>query len=199
MHSVLRGSGVPLGKDSCKIRTGLRDTVQHCSARHILEGRFEVKSNKDPRVATSARCWMVLIIVFAPFGLPTPCCKGPAHLTTESFFAAITDLSASLRRKDMSGLWPPVGLASGVICPAFRYCSTGLGTAAAAMCAITYKSLFPAREPKSHQCSARMPSGLGSLSRGVFRRAAGTCSATSDKNRADTGAGTGAGGSGSAG
>ena len=36
------------------------------------------------------------------------------------FFAAITDLSASLRWKDImrSGLGPPVGLASGVICPA---------------------------------------------------------------------------------
>ena len=76
---------------------------------------------------------MVLIIVFAPSGLPTPYCKGPAHLATDSFFAAITYLSASLRRKDImrSGLWPPVGLASGVICPAFRYCSIALGTAAA--------------------------------------------------------------------
>ena len=47
-----------------------------------------------------------------------------------------------------SGLWPPVGLASGVICPAFNYCNTELGTAAAAMCAITCtnKSLFPHAE-----------------------------------------------------
>ena len=36
---------------------------------------------------------MVLIIVFAPFGLPTPYCGGPAHLATDSLFAAITDLS----------------------------------------------------------------------------------------------------------
>ena len=146
---------------------------------------------------------MVLIIVFAPSGLPTPYCNGPAHLATDSFFAAITDFSASLRRNDIirSGLWPPVGLASGVICPAFKYCNTELGTAAAAMCAITCtnKSLFPAREPKSYQCSARMPSGPGSLSRGIFRSVVGTCSATSDKNRAETGADTGAGGSGSAG
>ena len=100
-----------------------------------------------------------------------------------------------------SGQWPPVGLASGVICPALRYCSTELGTAAAAVCATTCtnKSLFPAREPKSYQCSARMPSGPGSLSRGIFRSVVGTCSATSDKNRADTEAYAGAGGSGSAG
>ena len=52
MHSVLRGAGVPLGEDSCKIRIGLRDTVQHCSARHILEGRFEVKSNNDSGVVS---------------------------------------------------------------------------------------------------------------------------------------------------
>ena len=50
MHSVLRGAGVPLGEDSCKIRIGLRNTVQHGSARHVLEGRFEVKSNKNPGV-----------------------------------------------------------------------------------------------------------------------------------------------------
>ena len=49
---------------------------------------------------------MVLIIVFAPSGLPAPYCKGPAHLATDSLFAAITDLSANLRRKDImrSGL-----------------------------------------------------------------------------------------------
>ena len=125
------------------------------------------------------------------------------HLATDSFFAAITDLSASLRRKDItrSGLSPPVGLASGVICPALKYCSTGFGTAAAAMCEITCtnKSLFPAREPKSYQCFARVPNGPGSLSRGMLRSVMGTCSATSDKNRVDTGACTGAGGSGSAG
>ena len=145
---------------------------------------------------------MVLIIVFAPSGLPTPYCNSPAHLATDSFFAAITDFNASLRRNDIirSGLWPPVGLASGVICPAFRCCSTELGTAAAAVCATTCtnKSLFPAREPKSYQCSARMPRGPGSLSRGIFRSVVGTCSATSDRNRAHTGPGTGAGGSGSA-
>ena len=154
-------------------------------------------------LSASARYWMVLIIVFAPSGLPTPYCNGPAHLATDSFFAAVADLSASLRRKDImrSGLWPSVGLARGVICPAFKYCNTQLGTAAAAMCAITCinKSLFPAREQKSYQCSARMPSGPGSLSRGIFRSVVGTCSATSDKKRADTGADTGAGGSGSAG
>ena len=82
---------------------------------------------------------MVLIIVFAPSGLPTPYCNGPAHLATDSFFPAITDFSASLRRNDImrSGLWPPAGLESGVICPAFKYCNTELGTAAAALCAIT--------------------------------------------------------------
>ena len=146
---------------------------------------------------------MVLIIVFAPSGLPTQYCKGPAHLATDSLFAANTDLSANLRRKDImrSGLWPPVGLARGVICPAFRYCSTELGTAAVAMCAITCtnKSLFPAREPKSYQCSARMPSGPDSLSRGILRSVVGMCSGTSDKKRFDTKACAGAEGSGSAG
>ena len=47
VHPVLRGASVPLGEDSCKIRIGLSDAVQHGSARHILEGRFEIKSNKD--------------------------------------------------------------------------------------------------------------------------------------------------------
>ena len=126
VHRVLSGAGVPLGEDSCKVRIGLLDTVQHGSERHILKGRFEVKSNKDPGVVSCCEVLKVLIIVFAPSGLPTPYCKGPAHLATDSFFAAITDLSASLRRKDImrSGLWPPVGLASGVICQALRYCRT---------------------------------------------------------------------------
>ena len=46
---------------------------------------------------------MVLIVVFAP-----------AHLTTDSLFAAIPDLRANMQRKDImrSGLWPPVGFAS---------------------------------------------------------------------------------------
>ena len=34
---MLRGASIPLGEDSCKVRIGLRDTVQHGSARHILE------------------------------------------------------------------------------------------------------------------------------------------------------------------
>ena len=60
---------------------------------------------------------MVLIIVFAPSGRPTPYCKGPAHLATDCSFAAMTDLSANLRRQDItrSGLCPLVGLDSGVI------------------------------------------------------------------------------------
>ena len=79
----------------------------------FLEGCFEVKSNKDSGVISLRE---VLD------GLPTPYCKGPAHSATDSFFAAINDLSASLRRNDImkSGLWPPVGLASGVICPPLR-------------------------------------------------------------------------------
>ena len=54
------------------------------------------------------------------------------------FFTAITDLSATRRRKEImrSGLCPPVGLA-GVICPGLRYCNTECGSDAAAMCAIT--------------------------------------------------------------
>ena len=47
MHPVLSGASVPLGEDGCKVRTGLLDTAQHGSARHILEGRFWVKGNKD--------------------------------------------------------------------------------------------------------------------------------------------------------
>ena len=109
--------------------------------------------------------------------LPIPYCKGPAHLATDSLFAVITDLSANLRRKDImkSGLWPPLGLASGVICPAKRYWRTERGIAAAAVSAITCtnKSPFPAREPKSYQCSACMPSGPGSLSRGILRSVVG--------------------------
>ena len=50
MHSVLRGAGVPLGKDRSKVRISLSDAVQHGSARDILEGSLEVKSNKDSRV-----------------------------------------------------------------------------------------------------------------------------------------------------
>ena len=47
MHPVLSGASVPLVEDSCKLRIGLLGTVQHGSARHILEGRSEVKSYKD--------------------------------------------------------------------------------------------------------------------------------------------------------
>ena len=47
VHPVLRGAGVQLGEDSCKVRIGLLEAAQHGSARHILAGRFEVKSNKD--------------------------------------------------------------------------------------------------------------------------------------------------------
>ena len=137
-----------------------------------------------------------------------------AQCVTDSFFAAITDLNTNVRRKvaDLgaglrvkdivrSGLRPPVGLTSGVICPALRYCSTELGTAAATWANYLHKQVAvpPAREPKSHQCSARIPSGPGPLSRGIFRSVVGTCSATTDKNGADTGACARAGGSGSAG
>ena len=47
VHSVFSGTSVPLGEYSCKIRIVLFDAVQHGSARHILEGRFGIKSNKD--------------------------------------------------------------------------------------------------------------------------------------------------------
>ena len=47
VHPVLSGTSVPLGENSCEVRTALLDTVQHGSTRHILEGRFEIKSNKD--------------------------------------------------------------------------------------------------------------------------------------------------------
>ena len=51
VHPVLRGASVPLGEDSCN-RIGLRTAVQLCAARHILEGRFEVKSDKDSGVVS---------------------------------------------------------------------------------------------------------------------------------------------------
>ena len=47
MHSAPSGTSVPLGEDSCKIRIVLFDAVQHGSPKHILEGRFDIKSNKD--------------------------------------------------------------------------------------------------------------------------------------------------------
>ena len=50
MHSVLSGAGVPFGKDRSKVRVSLSDAVQHGSARDILEGSLEVKSNKNSRV-----------------------------------------------------------------------------------------------------------------------------------------------------
>ena len=52
VQPVLRGASVPLGEDSRKIRIGLRNTVQHSSARDSLEGRFEVKGNKDSGVVS---------------------------------------------------------------------------------------------------------------------------------------------------
>ena len=146
VHSVLRGARCTTW------RRQLQDPhrfARNCTALHCetLSGRPALRSRatRTRELSASARYWMVLI-VFAPSGLPTPYCNGPAHLATDSFSAAIADLSASLRRKDImrSGEWPPVGLASGVTCPAFRYCSTELGTAAAAMCESTFtnKSLF---------------------------------------------------------
>ena len=41
-----------------------------------------------------------------------------------------------------SGLCPPEGLASGVICPALSYCSTEWETSAAAVCATTCTNRF---------------------------------------------------------
>ena len=52
MHSVLRGAGVPFGKDRSEIRISLSDAVQHGSARDILEGSLEVKSDKNSRVVS---------------------------------------------------------------------------------------------------------------------------------------------------
>ena len=43
-----------------------------------------------------------------------------------------------------------------------------------------HRLLFPAREPNSYQCSARVPSGPGSLSRGILRSLVWMSSATSD-------------------
>ena len=47
VHPVLCGSCVPFGKDGCKVRVVLFDAGQHGSARDIVEGRLEVKRNKD--------------------------------------------------------------------------------------------------------------------------------------------------------
>ena len=47
VHSVLCGSRIPFGKDSCEVRVVLLNAVQHGSARDILESSLEVKSNKD--------------------------------------------------------------------------------------------------------------------------------------------------------
>ena len=143
-----------LEKTACKVRIGLRDTVQHGLRNHFLEGRFEVKSSKNPRSCQLPQgIGMVLIIVFAPSGLPTPYCKSPAHLATGSFFAANTDLSANLRRKDImrSGLWPLVGLASGVICPALRYCRNEVRNCCCCYCVellCTNKSAVPRQRAK---------------------------------------------------
>ena len=74
---------------------------------------------------------MVLTIVFAPSG------RRVQH---------IWQLTKDIMR---SGLCPPLGLVSGVIFPALRYCDTECGTDACAMCATTCtnKLLLPAREP----------------------------------------------------
>ena len=73
--------------------------------------------------------------------------------------------------------------------PDLRYCTTEGGTAAAAMCATTCTKRLrsPACSPKSYQCSARVPRGAGSLSRGIRLSVFGTSSATWDKKRFDTG------------
>ena len=69
---MLRGSSVPLGKDRSEIRISLSDTVQHSSARDILKGSLEVKSNKDSRVVSIRK----VLDVFAPSGRSTPDCRG---------------------------------------------------------------------------------------------------------------------------
>ena len=48
---------------------------------------------------------MVLIIVFAPSGRPTPYCKGPAHSATDSFFAATTDFKCPPAEKRHHEKW----------------------------------------------------------------------------------------------
>ena len=42
---------------------------------------------------------MVLTIVFAPSGRPTPHCRSPAHLATDSFFAATADFESKSTEK----------------------------------------------------------------------------------------------------
>ena len=46
MHSVFRGACVPLGKDRSKVSISLSNAEKHGSARDVLEGSLEVKSNK---------------------------------------------------------------------------------------------------------------------------------------------------------
>ena len=59
VHSVLSGTSVPLGEDSCKVRIVLLDAVQQDSSGDFLEGRSEIKSNKRTREASAnARYWM---------------------------------------------------------------------------------------------------------------------------------------------
>ena len=124
-------------------------------------------------------------------------------MATDSFLAAMTNVRASQRRKDImrSARWPPVGLATGVTWPDLRYCRTECGIDAAAMRATTCtnKLLSPASSPKSNQCSARMLKGPGSLSLGIRRKVFGMSSATWDKKRFDTGVCGAAAGSRSAG
>ena len=96
-----------------------------------------------------------------------------------------------------SGLWPSVGLASGVICPALKYCSTGVGS-----CSCCYvRNYLHKQVAVSRQGAEVIPMfrthAKWSLFT-IFRSMVWTCSVTSDKNRAHTGACTGAGGSGSA-
>ena len=55
MHSVLRGAGVPFGKDRSKVRISLSDAVQHGSARDILEGSLEVKNTTTQTTHTKTQ------------------------------------------------------------------------------------------------------------------------------------------------
>ena len=80
----------------------------------------------------------------------------------------------------------------------FGYWRTASGKVAVAMCAMIREngSMPPAWVPKSYQCSALVPSGPGSLSRGMRLKVIGINSMTSAVNMCETWAVDGMAGSG---
>ena len=96
MHPVLGGACVPFGEDSSEVWISVLNAVEHGASRDTLEGCLKALELNS----LSARYWIVLIVALAPSCRPTPYWREPAHLATDSVLAAMTDLRASLRRKD---------------------------------------------------------------------------------------------------